>query len=85
MRAAWLYDNHKPRGAEANSAKFLSARAVFDVCASDKTLDQRKHSGDRQLQFDLSLGYEGITMLSSDHAEAKAAFLAKRMPAFAGR
>lgn len=35
-------------------------------------------------QFDLSLGYEGITMLSQDHAEAKAAFLAKRKPVFRG-
>src|SRR6266849_10215622 len=27
MRAAWLYDHDKPCGAEANSAKFLGARA----------------------------------------------------------
>jgi enoyl-CoA hydratase len=38
-----------------------------------------------KLQFDLSLGYEGLTMLSADHAEARAAFLAKRKPTFAGR
>jgi enoyl-CoA hydratase len=35
-----------------------------------------------KLQFDLSLAYEGITLLSRDHAEAKAAFLAKRKPEF---
>ena len=29
MRAAWLYDAGKPCGAEANAAKFLSARAGF--------------------------------------------------------
>lgn len=38
-----------------------------------------------KLQFDLSLAYEGITILSEDHAEAKAAFLAKRKPSFQGR
>ena len=32
MRAAWLYDNGKPCGAEANSSKFLGARAAFDAC-----------------------------------------------------
>jgi enoyl-CoA hydratase len=37
------------------------------------------------LQFDLSLGYEGITIISDDHAEAKAAFLAKRKPRFTGK
>jgi acyl-CoA dehydrogenase len=31
LRAAWLYDNDKPCGAEANAAKFLSARAAFDA------------------------------------------------------
>lgn len=31
MRAAWLYDAGKPCGAEANAAKFLSARAGFDA------------------------------------------------------
>ena len=31
MRAAWLYDNGKPCGAEANSAKFLGARAGHDA------------------------------------------------------
>jgi acyl-CoA dehydrogenase len=31
MRAAWLYDNHQACGAEANSAKFLGARAGFDA------------------------------------------------------
>jgi acyl-CoA dehydrogenase len=30
-RAAWLYDNGKPCGAEANSAKFLGARAGHDA------------------------------------------------------
>lgn len=38
-----------------------------------------------KLQFDLSLAYEGITVLSEDHAEAKAAFLAKRKPSFKGK
>jgi len=32
MRAAWLYDHKLPCGAEANAAKFLSARAGFDAC-----------------------------------------------------
>jgi acyl-CoA dehydrogenase len=31
MRAAWLYDNGRPCGAEANSAKFLGARAGYDA------------------------------------------------------
>jgi acyl-CoA dehydrogenase len=31
MRAAWLYDHHRPCGAEANSAKFLGARAGHDA------------------------------------------------------
>lgn len=31
-KAAWLYDQHLPCGAEANSAKFLGARAGFDAC-----------------------------------------------------
>jgi len=30
MKAAWLYDQHKPCGAEANTAKFLGARAGYD-------------------------------------------------------
>nr|WP_295469341.1 enoyl-CoA hydratase-related protein [Mesorhizobium sp.] len=37
-----------------------------------------------KLQFDLSLAYEGITLLSRDHAEAKQAFLSKRKPEFDG-
>jgi acyl-CoA dehydrogenase len=32
LRAGWLYDQKKPCGAEANAAKFLSARAAFDAC-----------------------------------------------------
>ncbi|MBA4286500.1 MAG: acyl-CoA dehydrogenase [Xanthomonadaceae bacterium] len=31
-KAAWLYDNHLPCGAEANAGKFLGARAGFDAC-----------------------------------------------------
>src|SRR5258707_3920966 len=31
MRAAWLYDHDRPCGAEANSAKFLGARAGHDA------------------------------------------------------
>jgi len=31
LRAAWLYDNKQPCGAEANAAKFLGARAAFDA------------------------------------------------------
>ena len=31
MRAAWLYDNKQPCGAEANAAKFLGARAAFET------------------------------------------------------
>jgi acyl-CoA dehydrogenase len=27
MKGAWLYDQHQPCGAEANTAKFLGARA----------------------------------------------------------
>jgi enoyl-CoA hydratase len=37
-----------------------------------------------KMQFDLSLAYEGMTLLSADHAEAKAAFAAKRRPVFTG-
>ena len=32
MRAAWLYDNGLPCGAEANAGKFLGGRAAFDAC-----------------------------------------------------
>lgn len=32
MRAAELYDSGRPCGAEANSAKFLGARAGYDAC-----------------------------------------------------
>jgi len=32
MKGAWLYDNRQPCGAEANTAKFLAARAGFDSC-----------------------------------------------------
>ena len=32
LRAAWLYDNGRSCGAEANAAKFLAARAAFDAC-----------------------------------------------------
>lgn len=35
--------------------------------------------------FEMSLGFEGVTMLSEDHAEAKAAFFEKRKPVFRGR
>jgi acyl-CoA dehydrogenase len=31
MKAAWLYDQHQPCGAEANSAKFLGARAGYEA------------------------------------------------------
>ncbi len=31
MRAAWLYDNKQPCGAEANAAKLLAARAGYDA------------------------------------------------------
>ncbi|KAE8758208.1 acyl-CoA/acyl-ACP dehydrogenase [Paraburkholderia madseniana] len=31
LKGAWLYDQHQPCGAEANSAKFLGARAGFDA------------------------------------------------------
>ena len=32
LRAAWLYDNGKPCGAEANAAKYLAAEAGFRAC-----------------------------------------------------
>ncbi len=32
MKGAWLYDQHQPCGAEANTAKFLGARAGFESC-----------------------------------------------------
>ena len=32
MKAAWLYDNDRPCGAEANSTKFLGAKAGYDAC-----------------------------------------------------
>jgi acyl-CoA dehydrogenase len=32
MKGAWLYDQHLPCGAEANTAKFLGARAGFESC-----------------------------------------------------
>jgi acyl-CoA dehydrogenase len=34
IRAAWLYDNGRPCGAEANAAKFLGGRAAFDSCTT---------------------------------------------------
>jgi len=32
FKAAWLYDQGKPCGAEANSAKYLAGEAAFDAC-----------------------------------------------------
>ena len=32
LKGAWLYDQHQPCGAEANTAKFLGARAGYDAC-----------------------------------------------------
>jgi acyl-CoA dehydrogenase len=32
MKAAWLYDQHKPCGAEANAAKYLAGEACFRAC-----------------------------------------------------
>lgn len=32
QKAAWLYDNDQPCGAEANAGKFLGARAGYDAC-----------------------------------------------------
>lgn len=32
MKGAWLYDQHQACGAEANTAKFLGARAGYDSC-----------------------------------------------------
>ena len=32
FKAAWLYDNGKECGAEANSAKYLGARAAYTAC-----------------------------------------------------
>ena len=32
FKAAWLYDQGKPCGAEANAAKYLAGEAGFDAC-----------------------------------------------------
>ena len=32
MKAAWLYDNKRPCGAEANAAKYLGAKAGYEAC-----------------------------------------------------
>jgi acyl-CoA dehydrogenase len=32
FKAAWLYDQGKPAGAEANAAKYLAGEACFDAC-----------------------------------------------------
>jgi acyl-CoA dehydrogenase len=32
FKAAWLYDQGKPSGAEANAAKYLAGEAAFDAC-----------------------------------------------------
>jgi acyl-CoA dehydrogenase len=32
FKAAWLYDQKKACGAEANSAKYLAGEACFDAC-----------------------------------------------------
>jgi len=32
FKAAWLYDQGKPCGAEANAAKYLAGEAAFDAC-----------------------------------------------------
>jgi acyl-CoA dehydrogenase len=34
MKAAWLYDNGQPCGAEANAAKYLAAEAGFKACTT---------------------------------------------------
>ena len=32
FKGAWLYDQKKPCGAEANAAKYLAGEACFDAC-----------------------------------------------------
>src|SRR5262249_40597230 len=32
MKAAWLFDNGRPCGAESNTAKLLAAEAGFEAC-----------------------------------------------------
>lgn len=32
MKAAWMYDNGRPCGPEANASKFLGARAAYSAC-----------------------------------------------------
>jgi acyl-CoA dehydrogenase len=32
FKGAWLYDNKQECGAEANSAKYLGARAAYEAC-----------------------------------------------------
>ncbi|KAB2849170.1 MAG: acyl-CoA dehydrogenase [Hyphomicrobiaceae bacterium] len=34
LKAAWLYDNKRPCGAEANAGKFLGAEAAFKACTA---------------------------------------------------
>jgi enoyl-CoA hydratase len=64
-------------------ANKLSAGAPLAIRWTKRAINAHLQSLGK-LQFDLSLAYEGITLLSADHAEAKRAFLAKRKPAFSG-
>jgi acyl-CoA dehydrogenase len=36
-KAAWLYDNGQPCGAEANAAKYLGAESAFKACQTAMT------------------------------------------------
>ena len=42
VKAAWLYDQGKPCGAEANAAKYLAGEAGFKACETARD-DARRH------------------------------------------
>jgi enoyl-CoA hydratase len=67
----------------ASIAGKLTAGATLAIRFTKRSINAALKS-QASLQFDLSLGYEGITVLSDDHSEAKAAFLGKRKPQFRG-
>jgi len=63
--------------------KLLLAGAPLAQQFTKRTINSALKS-QAALQFDLSLGYEGLTAVSADHTEARSAFTQKRRPNFTG-
>jgi enoyl-CoA hydratase len=62
----------------------LAARLLAGAPMAQQYTKRSINAALKTLQFDLSLGYEGLTAVSRDHAEARAAFTEKRRPTFTG-